>query len=203
MPAIAFTPRLLVYAVAPTRAACGGGSSDDTPVVVMPPPPLVLPGDAFTLTASNRPADGQLYALSSLGRVYTLNGATGAATLKFMLTADAGTTLPFSALAGTGIGIDFNPVTDRLRIVSNTGQSRRINVDTGATTTTMSYDINLTSASLALQDPPNDGTLVNLGALGGRWRAMWGSISPVARTGWRLLRCAPRPRVRARCIVLA
>ena len=32
-------------------------------------------------------------------------------------------------------GVDFNPVPDRLRVVSNTGQNLRINVDTGATTT--------------------------------------------------------------------
>ncbi|MFL6707495.1 MAG: DUF4394 domain-containing protein, partial [Massilia sp.] len=73
-----------------------------------------------------RPADGQLYGVGSTGRVYTLNGATGAATVKSTLAADAtDTTLPFAALSGTDFGVDFNPAADRLRIVSNTGQSLR------------------------------------------------------------------------------
>ena len=227
MSAIHFTPRLLVSAVALTLAACGGGSNDNTPVVVTPPAPVVLPGDAFVLTASNRlvsydiaapitartnvavtglaagenllgidfrPADGQLYAVSSLGRVYTLNGATGAATLKSTLSADAtDTTLPFTALAGTGFGVDFNPVADRLRIVSNTGQSLRINVETGATTTdgvinggaantavdaaaytnsfagtgtTTLFVIDAANNTLYTQNPPNNGTLTAPVALG-------------------------------------
>ena len=88
--------------------------------------------------------------------------------------------------------MDFNPVADRLRVIGNTGQSLRINVDTGATTTdgalnraglapvvtaaaytnsyagttaTQLFDIDTASASLALQNPPNDGTLVNVGLL--------------------------------------
>ncbi len=82
-----------------------------------------------------RPADGALYALGSTGRLYTL-AASGVATLKSQLSADpADTTAPFTALGGTDFGLDFNPVPDRLRVVSNTGQNLRINVDSGATTT--------------------------------------------------------------------
>ena len=141
-----------------------------------------------------RPADGQLYGVGSTGRLYTLNGTTGAATLKATLAADAtDTTLPFTALAGTDFGVDFNPVADRLRVISNSGQSLRINVDTGATTTdgainragvapvvaaaaytnsvpnataTQLFDVDSASSVLALQNPPNDGTLVNVGPLG-------------------------------------
>ncbi|WP_332875934.1 DUF4394 domain-containing protein [Massilia sp. S19_KUP03_FR1] len=227
MSAIHFTPRLLVSTIALTLAACGGGNNDNTAVVVMPPPPVVLPGDVFVLTASNRlvsydiaapgtartnlavsglaggenllgidfrPADGLLYAVSSLGRVYTLNGSTGAATLKSTLAADAtDTTLPFTALAGTSFGVDFNPVADRLRIVSNTGQSLRINVDTGATTTdgainggavntainaaaytnsfagtatTTLFVIDAANNTVYTQNPPNNGTLTVPVALG-------------------------------------
>jgi hypothetical protein len=36
------------------------------------------------------------------------------------------------ALEGSAFGIDFNPTVDRLRIVSDTGQNLRVNVDTGA-----------------------------------------------------------------------
>ncbi|MEK2481574.1 DUF4394 domain-containing protein, partial [Lactobacillus acidophilus] len=78
--------------------------------------------------------DGLLYAVGSSGRIYTINTSSGAATVKATLTADAtDTTLPFTALSGTEFGVDLNPVADRLRVVSNTGQNLRINVDNGAT----------------------------------------------------------------------
>ena len=141
-----------------------------------------------------RPKDGLLYGISSTGRIVTIDPATGAATVKATLAADAlDVTAPYTAIAGTAFGVDFNPVADRLRVIGNTGQSLRINVDTGATTTdgavnragaapsvtaaaytnsfagttaTMLFDIDTASAALALQSPPNDGTLVNIGALG-------------------------------------
>jgi len=141
-----------------------------------------------------RPKDGLLYGISSTGRIVTIVPATGVATVKATLAADASdTTAPYTAVAGATFAVDFNPVADRLRVISNTGQSLRINVDTGATTTdgainragalpvvtgaaytnsyagttaTSLYDIDLASANLALQNPPNDGTLVNVGALG-------------------------------------
>ncbi|WP_426074355.1 DUF4394 domain-containing protein [Janthinobacterium sp. DSP2-3-3] len=141
-----------------------------------------------------RPKDGLLYGISSAGRIVTIDPATGVASVKATLTADAlDTTAPYAAIAGTAFGVDFNPVADRLRVIGNTGQSLRINVDTGATTTdgavnrtgaapivtaaaytnsfagttaTMLFDIDTASVSLALQNPPNDGTLVNIGLLG-------------------------------------
>lgn len=141
-----------------------------------------------------RPKDGLLYGISSNARIVTIDPATGVASVKATLAADAAdTSAPYTAIAGTAFGVDFNPVADRLRVIGNTGQSLRINVDTGATTTdgainragalpvitaaaytnsiagatsTALYDIDTASASLALQNPPNDGTLVNVGLLG-------------------------------------
>ncbi len=141
-----------------------------------------------------RPADGQLYALGSSGRIYTINTASGAATMKSMLAADAAdTTAPFTALAGADFGVDFNPQADRLRVVSNTGLNLRINVDSGATTTdgtinggaanaavtaaaytnsfagtasTSLYVLDSASDTLYLQNPPNNGTLSQPLALG-------------------------------------
>lgn len=141
-----------------------------------------------------RPKDGLLYGMTSDARIVTIDTATGAATFKFALAADAAdTTAPFAGLVGTAFAVDFNPVADRLRVIGNTGQSLRINVDTGATTTdgainrtgaapvvsaaaytnsivgavtTSLYDIDSASDNLALQNPPNDGTLMNVGVLG-------------------------------------
>ncbi|MFG5410960.1 DUF4394 domain-containing protein [Piscinibacter sakaiensis] len=136
------------------------------------------------LGIDTRPADGRLYGLGSTGRLYTLDPATGVATLKSTLRAASGDA--FTALAGSEFGVDFNPVADRLRVVSDTGQNLRINVDTGdtltdgairtatgsarvsaaaytnsfaGTTATALYDIDPVSGLLHLQDPPNAGSL--------------------------------------------
>lgn len=141
-----------------------------------------------------RPADGKLYAVGSGGRLYTIDSASGAATLTSTLSADpTDTSAPYAGLNGTAFGVDFNPVADRLRIVSNTGQSLRINVDSGATTTdgninggaantaitasaytnsfagtaaTTLYAIDGASGTLYVQNPPNNGTLASPVALG-------------------------------------
>ncbi|MGH2588970.1 MAG: DUF4394 domain-containing protein [Dehalococcoidia bacterium] len=71
-----------------------------------------------------RPANGRLYGVGSSNRLYLIDPATGAAS------AVGG---PFAVpLEGVQFGVDFNPVPDRLRVVSNTGQSLRINPDNGA-----------------------------------------------------------------------
>ena len=83
-----------------------------------------------------RPATGQLYGLGSSNRLYTIDPLTGTATLVAALAADpSDTTDPFTALAGTDFGIDFNPVADRLRVVSTAEQNLRINPTNGLVTT--------------------------------------------------------------------
>ncbi len=132
-----------------------------------------------------RPANGLLYAVVDGGasdRIYTVNPITGAATLASTLSV---------ALAGTRFGVDFNPVADRLRIVSDADQNLRVDVATGvatadgalnpanpnvvaaaytnsnagATSTTL-YTIDSTTDVLNIQDPPNAGTQVLVGNLG-------------------------------------
>jgi len=72
-----------------------------------------------------RPANGQLYALGSASRLYTINTATGAATFASTLSVP---------LSGSSFGVDFNPVPDRLRVTSDSDQNLRINVDNGQVT---------------------------------------------------------------------
>lgn len=130
-----------------------------------------------------RPATGALFGLSNGNRLYTLNPGTGAATFVSLLSG--------ASLSGSAFGIDFNPVVDRLRVTSNAGQNLRINVDSGVvtvdgalngaaaglagsayannfngTTSTTLFGINGLTDSLYRQNPPNDGTLVLVGALG-------------------------------------
>lgn len=137
-----------------------------------------------------RPANGVLYALGNAGSVYRVDPSTGVATLSSTLRAAAGDDNPFAALSGSSFGVDFNPVPDRMRVVSNTGQNLRINVETGDAITetaispsaavsdaaytnsfasavsTRLFDINLSTNTLDLQSPPNDGTLVTGAPLG-------------------------------------
>jgi len=132
-----------------------------------------------------RPVNGQLYALGSSSRIYTINLGTGAAT--------AVGASPFSTLlSGTDFGFDFNPTVDRIRVVSNTGQNLRLNPNdgtiaaadltlnpgtpmisaaaytnnfAGATSTTL-FVIDHNTDKLYQQNPPNNGTLVETGSLG-------------------------------------
>ena len=189
----------LVQAAAPTAL---GLTTDNRLVAFDPKAPNTLtattaitglPAGDTVLGIDVRPTDRAVYALTSAGRIYTVDPATGAATLKSTLSADAtDTTAPYAGLVGTVFSVDFNPVADRLRVIGNLGQSLRINVDTGATTTdgdinrtapatvlasaysnsfagttsTVLYNLEANSDVLTRQDPPNNGTLVDIGALG-------------------------------------
>lgn len=130
-----------------------------------------------------RPRNGALVALtqdaSNVGRMYTVAVPSGVASAPQMLS------MP---LSGTRFGIDFNPAADALRIVSDTGQNLRVNVTTAAViadgalnpaTTTVSsaaytnsqddtcrtqlYVIDTATDRLRLQNPPNAGTLTDVG----------------------------------------
>lgn len=132
-----------------------------------------------------RLTNGQLYALGSSSRLYAVNLSSGAAT-------QVGTGTFATALAGTDFGFDFNPTVDRIRVVSNTGQNLRLNPNdgtiaatdgvlnpaapmvsaaaytnnfAGATTTTL-YVMDHGTDKLYIQNPPNNGTLVEVGSLG-------------------------------------
>lgn len=86
-----------------------------------------------------RPQDKLIYGITNQANLYTLDDSTGAATLKFPLSAGVATTATctggapglFTGLSGTEFAFDFNPVADRLRVASDTRQDLRINVADG------------------------------------------------------------------------
>ena len=161
-----------------------------------------------------RPANGQLYAIGSTSRIYTINVSNGAATA----VGD-----PFSpALSGVDVGFDFNPTVDRIRVVTSTGQNLRLNPDNGAVaavdgalnpggaavtaaaytnnfagaTTTVLYDIDANTDRLVRQDPPNNGTLVDVGALGWNVEGANGfDITGTTGTAYALLRMGNATKV--------
>ncbi len=137
-----------------------------------------------------RPATGQLYALGSNSRIYTINKKTGAAKFVGALTTN---------LVGTNFGFDFNPVADRIRIVSDADQDLRANPNNGTnvvdgtlaysagdpnagqnpnvtgamytnsfinTTSTALYDVDSSLNILVTQNPANSGMLQTVGPLG-------------------------------------
>lgn len=142
-----------------------------------------------------RPATLTLYIMTNelgVGRLYTVNPATAVATLAATLAADpADVTSPYTTLSGTRFSINFNPVPDRLRVVGDSGLNIRvsptnglvttdaslnpgspnivgvayINSYAGAATTTL-FDIDSAADTLVIQNPPNNGTLIAVGALG-------------------------------------
>jgi hypothetical protein len=74
-----------------------------------------------------RPANNVLYALSDQSRLYTISfGGTTLAT-------QVGSSGAFT-LNGMSFGFDFNPMADRIRVVSDLDQNLRLNPDTGALT---------------------------------------------------------------------
>ena len=135
-----------------------------------------------------RPADGMLYGVASDGTIVTIDVSSGQATMKSKLS---------EAWKQSGATtFDFNPVADRLRLMSAEGVSWRINVDDGKVTVdgshkfkdgegkaprvvagaytnsfkdtkaTALYNVDAATGSLVTQNPPNDGILNTVGPLG-------------------------------------
>jgi len=71
-----------------------------------------------------RPSTGVIYALGSFNRLYTINRMNGQAS-------QVGSMFS-TALNGSSFGFDFNPVIDRIRVVSNTNNNYVLNPITGA-----------------------------------------------------------------------
>lgn len=94
-----------------------------------------------------RPATGQLFALGSTNRLYTINPDSGVAT-------QVGTGTLNPAPVGNAFAFDFNPLPDRIRLVSDTGQNLRLNPNDGSVTTD-------TPVAYTANDP-NFGTTPNI-----------------------------------------
>jgi uncharacterized protein DUF4394 len=129
-----------------------------------------------------RPKTGDLYGVGSDSVVYRVNPGTGIAI------AEGPAFTP--ALRGQAFGVDFNPVVDKIRVVSDDRQNLRLNVDEGTVlsadadlnpgmpqvvaagyenssfsftqpTATTLHVVDAASDTLFTQNPPNNGTLTN------------------------------------------
>jgi len=82
-----------------------------------------LDGGAALIGFDVRPADGKLYGVTPDGIIVTVDAKTG----KWEKKSQLSEMLPKGAM----FSVDFNPAADRLRIISDTGMSLRVNVDDG------------------------------------------------------------------------
>jgi uncharacterized protein DUF4394 len=152
-----------------------------------------LPGGENIVGLDVRPLNGQLYALGKTSRLYVINPRTGAARQggatpfipalagasfgfdfnptvdRIRVTSDAEQNLRLNPDNGTVAGVDTNlayaagdPGAGTNPIVAGSGYT---NSFAGATSTTL-YDIDNARHALVIQNPPNDGTLTTVGALG-------------------------------------
>jgi hypothetical protein len=215
----------------PTRAVAYAVSTSNDLLIFNPHNPSSVMSKPITgiqmgetiLGIDFRPVNGQLYAIGSTSSIYTINASSGvAAVIGALSTLPAGSTtaVPLS-LSGTSFGFDFNPLVDRIRIVSNTGQNLRVNPNTAValvdsmlnpgkpvvtaaayennfagTTNTELYVIDVDTDKLYEQNPPNAGTLVELGSLGVNVEAANGyDIGGASNTGYALLTASSRTRL--------
>lgn len=86
-----------------------------------------LVGDGALVGIDYRVQDGKLYGVGNAGGIYTIDTSRwkARATKVSQLTA---------TLQGTRFGVDFNPAANRLRVISDTGQNLRHNIDDPAGT---------------------------------------------------------------------
>jgi hypothetical protein len=164
--------RSLTYAKAPVATLWGLTSTGHLVSFTLQAPATFLTDTAVTglqggeslVAIDVRPADGQLYGLTSTGRLVPVDPTTGVAGAGITLTANpADTAAPvFAGLSGTRFGMDFHAFDDLLRIHSNTGQSLRVVTADG----TVSQDTDL-QAPGGLNPPQVIGTAYANNYVGG------------------------------------
>ncbi len=167
------------------RLVCFKAARPSSQQTLMTTATLTAP-DTMLVGIDVRPSNGTIIGLGNAGGIYLLDPNERQPQFKARLNV---------ALEGRHFGLDFNPTVDRLRVVSDTGQNLRINVDTGATTVdgflktggtrtngvgavaytnndndastaTTLFDIDSITDTLTTQNPPNDGVLSSIGRIG-------------------------------------
>ncbi|MFF3020703.1 DUF4394 domain-containing protein [Streptomyces sp. NPDC057939] len=98
-----------------------------------------LRGDTKLVGIDFRVQNEKLYGVGDKGGIYTLNTMNAKAMKVSQLTV---------ALAGSAFGVDFNPAANRLRVISNTGQNLRHNIDDAAAPLTTTVDGTLTNPTM-------------------------------------------------------
>ncbi len=139
------------------------------------------------LAIDTRPRTNELYAITNLNLIYTIDPATGLAT-------QVSTTPLAPIVDGAMLGFDFDPELDVIRLITDNGQNLRISPVTGAViaidnminsftadingaaytypgigSKTKLFSIDIANAVLYKQRDPNSGQLNLVGPLGYYW----------------------------------
>lgn len=114
----------LIYAVNGNNELLTFDSS--APSAILSRTAITGTGGEFISDIDFRPGNGQLYGLGENNNLFVIDFATGAASF-------VGAT---GVVANAPFGFDFNPVPDRIRLVSNDTTNFRLNPDTGAVANT-------------------------------------------------------------------
>lgn len=104
-----------------------------------------LLGDTKLIGIDFRVQNGKLYGVGDQGGIYTLSTANAQAVKVSQLSV---------ALSGAQFGIDFNPAANRLRVISDTGQNLRHNIDDATAPLLTTVDGTLTNPTT----PPSTAT---------------------------------------------
>ncbi|MFF5454715.1 DUF4394 domain-containing protein [Streptomyces sp. NPDC012950] len=94
-----------------------------------------LKGDGKLVGIDFRVQNGKLYGVGDKGGVYTLDDKAAAVKVSQLTV----------ALRGKHFGVDFNPAANRLRVIGDTGQNLRHNIDDPAAPRTTTADGTLTN----------------------------------------------------------
>ncbi|MEU4266825.1 DUF4394 domain-containing protein [Streptomyces sp. NPDC026092] len=97
-----------------------------------------LGGDGKLVGIDFRVQNGKLYGVGDKGGVYTLTSDAKAVKVSQLTV----------ALQGRYFGVDFNPAANRLRVISDTGQNLRHNIDDPAAPKTTTVDGTLTNPTM-------------------------------------------------------
>ncbi|MFF9120589.1 DUF4394 domain-containing protein [Streptomyces massasporeus] len=89
-----------------------------------------LAGDTKLVGIDFRVQNEKLYGVGDRGGIYTLSTRAKAKKVSQLTV----------ALSGTSFGVDFNPAANRLRVIANTGQNLRHNIDDPAAPQTTTVD---------------------------------------------------------------
>ncbi|MFD3657724.1 DUF4394 domain-containing protein [Streptomyces sp. NPDC058620] len=103
-----------------------------------------LKGDRKLVGIDFRVQNGKLYGVGDKGGIYTLSGDAKANKVSQLTV----------ALQGKNFGVDFNPAANRLRVISDTGQNLRHNIDDPAAPRTTTVDGTLTNPAVAPSTTP-------------------------------------------------
>ncbi|TXS21702.1 DUF4394 domain-containing protein [Streptomyces sp. adm13(2018)] len=97
-----------------------------------------LQGDTKLVGIDFRVQNGKLYGVGDRGGIYTVNSDAKAVKVSQLTV----------ALQGRSFGVDFNPAANRLRVISDTGQNLRHNIDDPAAPRTTTVDGTLTNPTM-------------------------------------------------------